>query len=1666
MKTKHLLLTLLLALLVPLTATAQSYIYETNGFDDLYFLTDGVPSGWTKFNQYGTGTIASNGEKLVFTSTSLGSLNGQNASMFGVKMDSFGTILRVVKIGFKLKPSAKTSSILFRVGYYLNNTFNEIGTIAANNPLFNSNDLHDPIQEVPFSFVTELPQGARVAFVMATSANNRKWYLDDLYVQDVVPTGLVAGNITHESVELSWDAMTGVDQWQLEYEVNGNGIWNSVVVVNNSYTLTGLEANTPYRARVAVKKSNYISSYSIMSSFTTLNAPVAVGRDNPYECDFDLPVGWNMANFHNWQIADVYNEWIYDGTHLSITNRTSSNANTQNVYINRSCAIYSFKSFTFTNTGTYNFKYYWKSKGESQHDYLRVALVPYSVVINGTASPYDGLSYNTLPDGWIALDGGSELCQTSTPTWTEENHQCTFNSSTLGTYKVVFIWVNDANGTVNNPPASIDDFSISDASAYPPTDVQLTAVSHNSASIIWNHSGFDTQWEVRYKKHSEGVYTEDVIETSIPECHLNDVYGITLESNTEYDVQVRGSNIVSGWTDWSNVMTFTTMCDVVTEFPTSYYFEGDECVKLYGNDISLSSYGAVNCLKYDGGSDQSAAAVLNSTQILTAPNGIWVSFDWRYSSENPDYADGVQLQYANSNYMDDAMWTNAGEFIPRYGTTTGWERVNVFIPEITWGVRYFRLKFIGAGGGACYLDNLTIDRTPDCPAITEISKSFSGSTATLTWAPNGLQNEWQVYYSTNGSTNMSSVPVDDIITVTSPTVTLENLSWGTYVWIRANCVASGTGYGDWTRFDLTDEVDPCASVTGLTHSDTYNHNDITVSWTPAANQTEWQVVYSNNSSFNIDDVTSGQIHVTTEPSYTMQLLYEYTYRVWVRGNCMLDGGYSDWEMISFMPTQYATVTLNEGTVTHAMVPVNTTLTNTENLSMSQFILPQASLSSCVGKIKGLKFYADAAADFTGARFYVYMRETSQTTFSADEFADWNAMIQVYGGPLTIEQEGESYVMNVNLASSYYFDYSGQGNLIVGIKQTVQSTDATAPICAWYGVETTDYASIGMNNSAEITRCQFLPKVQISNRAMDVPCPKPTRLTATNVYHNSIVFSWVAGLEETEWLLSYRETFGGAWTDVTVTENPYTLTGLSTNTNYEITVKANCGGDEYSDVSTTYVTTTMGNQFVTDGDWNVAANWSFNEVPSAGDMVYIAAAAVVPNGCIAEVNTINILSGGSLTIADGGQMKCDNPFYGVVEKDIVGYGAENVNDHSGYYLIATPTLVSVNETFVPKSNSEYLFDQMDFYGFNGNAELEWENPKCSSEEGCEGPGGIILPQGSIFSAQLGMPKNGYLYACQEDGTARFDAYFMNTPFLATNQDVTVNLSYNSSSTAPFNGWNLIGNPFTCNAYLLDENGDVMPFYRMNDAGNAIVGGQPGTAIKPCEGVFVFCPNDGEAHYAVFTTTAPATVGTAQNDLRVALPTHNLIGNQDASVSTVTQTVDLVEGWNWVSFNVVITMDDLKAAIVDALPDQSGMTIKDNNKKTTTYSNAGSNPGWKGSLRAIDLTQMYRISVPAACEISLEGMPMDPAEYPVTIKSGVNWIGFPLAEEMTVATAFAEYSATAGDQIKAKTASGNQIATYNATSGWKGSLRKLTPGNGYIYKSAASGTSTFTFPSLGK
>jgi len=207
----------------------------------------------------------------------------------------------------------------------------------------------------------------------------------------------------------------------------------------------------------------------------------------------------------------------------------------------------------------------------------------------------------------------------------------------------------------------------------------------------------------------------------------------------------------------------------------------------------------------------------------------------------------------------------------------------------------------------------------------------------------------------------------------------------------------------------------------------------------------------------------------------------------------------------------------------------------------------------------------------------------------------------------------------------------------------------------------------------------------------------------------------------------------------------------------------------------------------------------------------------------------------------------------------------------------------------------------------------------------------------------------------------------------------------------------------------------------------------------------------------------TMGRAQNvpirfedghtDTRVietpGLPSmHGIIDHQDASTGLI-QTTSLVSGSNWFSTHVEITLNDLKAALVEAL---SGTQIV---IKSQTQNTSYNGIRWNGQLSSFDVTRMYLITVSTPCEISLQGLPVDPAEHPTSINSGFNWIAYPLTETMSVSTAFNGFAVN-GDLIKSQT----QNASY-INNRWQG-VFNLEPGKGYIYKSNVSSDRTFTFP----
>ena len=172
--------------------------------------------------------------------------------------------------------------------------------------------------------------------------------------------------------------------------------------------------------------------------------------------------------------------------------------------------------------------------------------------------------------------------------------------------------------------------------------------------------------------------------------------------------------------------------------------------------------------------------------------------------------------------------------------------------------------------------------------------------------------------------------------------------------------------------------------------------------------------------------------------------------------------------------------------------------------------------------------------------------------------------------------------------------------------------------------------------------------------------------------------------------------------------------------------------------------------------------------------------------------------------------------------------------------------------------------------------------------------------------------------------------------------------------------------------------------------------------------------------------------------------------------VTQTVSLPQGTNWFSTHLDITLDDLKAALVAAMSGtNTPITIK-SKTQNVKYQNGR----WTGSLTTLDMTQMYKIIVSEACEISLEGLPIDPTTLSLTITPGANWIAFPYSESMSVTDFFGSFPVT-NDVVKSKL----QNTRYN-NGRWAGQLNTLIPGQGYIYNSAATGNRTFTFPTSAK
>ena len=164
----------------------------------------------------------------------------------------------------------------------------------------------------------------------------------------------------------------------------------------------------------------------------------------------------------------------------------------------------------------------------------------------------------------------------------------------------------------------------------------------------------------------------------------------------------------------------------------------------------------------------------------------------------------------------------------------------------------------------------------------------------------------------------------------------------------------------------------------------------------------------------------------------------------------------------------------------------------------------------------------------------------------------------------------------------------------------------------------------------------------------------------------------------------------------------------------------------------------------------------------------------------------------------------------------------------------------------------------------------------------------------------------------------------------------------------------------------------------------------------------------------------------------------------------QTVEFAAGTNWWSTNLDITLEQLENAIAAELGTNGIATIKSQSSSVNYKSGQ-----WRGTI-TFDVKQMYNIQTSEACEITLTGTMINPAECEITIYNGNNWIGYPLSENMSINEAFGTFPII-GDVVKS-----NDGSTTYTGNGWRGTITTLEPGKGYIYQSNASSVRSFCFP----
>lgn len=737
------------------------------------------------------------------------------------------------------------------------------------------------------------------------------------------PTGLNASNITDNTATLSWNPATGASSYDVQIRTVG-GTWSTYNVTSSSYNATNLSPETSYEWQVRAKNAYGTSSYSSISSFTTVAFVVTYCESKGSNSSYEWIAKVDVGNFSNSSSAAGYTDF------------------TSKVVTLQAGQQYSVSLTPGFASTTYN--EYWKiwidlnGDGEFASNELMFdpgsmskTVVTGSITIpvgtepistrmrvsmkyNAAQTACETFSYGEVEDYTVEITGGAAVPTTpsglSSSNVTSSSFNLSWNASSgatsydvqirpqggsWSTYNVTTTSYNatgltsattyDAQVRANNSAGSsayTTPINVTTLVAVPsvPTGLSTSNITTSSATLSWNAASGATSYDVQVRPQGGTWSTYNVTSTSYNASGLN--------SSSTYEWQVRAKN-TAGSSNYSSVVNFTTLGNIPA-VPT-----GLSTSNITANSANLAWNASSGATSYDvqlrvQGGTWSTYNVTSTSYNASGLNSN-TTYEWQVRAKNTT---------GSSNYSSALNFTTE-QVVATYCESKGSNSSYEWISGVTIGT------FSNTSGAAGYTDFTS-------KVITlEAGKTYSISLVPG-FASTTYNEYWKIWADLNGNAvfdanellfdpgSMSKTTVTGTITIPAGTAPISTRMRVSMKYNAAQTACETFSYGeveDYTVQIIEGSTNPPAVPTSLSSS-SITTSSASLSWSGSLDATSYDVqIRPQGGSWSTYNVSSTNYNATGLAASTT---YEWQVRA------INSYGSSAYSSIASFTTQNVTLT--------------------------------------------------------------------------------------------------------------------------------------------------------------------------------------------------------------------------------------------------------------------------------------------------------------------------------------------------------------------------------------------------------------------------------------------------------------------------------------------------------------------------------------------------------------------------------------------------------------------------------------------------------------------------------------------------------------------------------------------------------------------------------------